>query len=140
MWYYTFTKQKGGYPMGKFANVFKDLRIKSGLTQQEMADKLKISRSSIGMYENGEREPSFELLEIIADYFNVDMNYLLGKKELAEHIPQGYYLNEDARDMAQFVFQNPEYKILFDASRKVKKEDIQFVKEMIDRVSNNQSL
>lgn len=123
--------------MGKFANVFKELRIKSGLTQQEMADKLNISRSSIGMYENGEREPSFELLETIADYFNVDMNYLLGKKELSEHIPQGYYLNEDALNMAQFVFENPEYKVLFDATRKVKKEDIQFVKEMIDRVSNN---
>lgn len=121
--------------MGNFANVFKELRVKSGLTQQEMADKLKISRSSIGMYENGEREPSFELLEAIADYFNVDMNYLLGKKELSEHIPQGYYLNEDAREMAQFMYENPEYKVLFDASRKVKKEDIQFVKEMIDRMS-----
>ena len=121
--------------MGNFANVFKELRVKSGLTQQEMADKLKISRSSIGMYENGEREPSFELLEAIADYFNVDMNYLLGKKELSEHIPHGYYLNEDAREMAQFMYENPEYKVLFDASRKVKKEDIQFVKEMIDRMS-----
>ena len=47
-----------------------------------------------------------------------------------------YYLNEDARDMAQFLFENPEYKVLFDASRKVKPEDIQFVKEMIDRMSN----
>ena len=123
--------------MGKFANVLKGLRIKSGLTQQEMADKLNISRSSIGMYENGEREPSFELLEIIADYFNVDMNYLLGKKESSENIPQGYYLNEDARDMAQFLFDNPEYKVLFDSTRKVKKEDILFVKEMIDRMNNN---
>ncbi len=123
--------------MVKFANVLKGLRIKSGLTQQEMADKLNISRSSIGMYENGEREPSFELLEIIADYFNVDMNYLLGKKESSENIPQGYYLNEDARDMAQFLFDNPEYKVLFDSTRKVKKEDILFVKEMIDRMNND---
>ena len=122
--------------MGKFVNVLKVLRIKSGLTQQEMADKLNISRSSIGMYENGEREPSFELLETIADYFNVDMNYLLGKKESSENIPQGYYLNEDARDMAQFLYDNPEYKVLFDATRKVKKDDIQFVKEMIDRMNN----
>ncbi|MCM1225699.1 MAG: helix-turn-helix domain-containing protein [Lachnospiraceae bacterium] len=122
--------------MGKFANVLKELRIKSGLTQQEMADKLNISRSSIGMYENGEREPSFELLELIADYFNVDMNYLLGKKESSENIPQGYYLNEDARNMAQFLYENPEYKVLFDATRKVKKEDILFVKEMIDRMNN----
>jgi hypothetical protein len=48
-----------------------------------------------------------------------------------------YYLDDDARDMAQFMYENPEYKVLFDASRKVKKEDIQFVKEMIDRMSNN---
>lgn len=119
--------------MGKFADVFKYLRIQSGLTQQEMADKLKISRSSIGMYENGEREPSFELLENIADYFNVDMNYLIGKKELSENIPQGYYLNEDAREIAQFMFENPEYRVLFDASRKISKEDIETVKAIMDK-------
>ena len=58
-----------------------------------MADRLKISRSSIGMYENGEREPSFELLEAIADFFNVDMDYLLGKTSTAnqalEHKEKG---------------------------------------------------
>lgn len=122
--------------MGNFANIFRSLRLKSGLTQQEMADKLNISRSSIGMYENGEREPSFELLESIADFFNVDMNYLLGNKETSEHIPDQYYLNQDAREMAQFLFENPDYKVLFDASKKVKPEDIKFIAEMIDRMSN----
>ena len=43
-------------------------------------------------------------------------------------------LNDDARELAQFMFENPEYKVLFDASRKVKKEDIEFVKQMIDRM------
>lgn len=119
--------------MGDFPKVFKSLRQKSRLTQQEMADKLNISRSSIGMYENGEREPSFELLEQIADFFNVDMNYLLGKKESSEYIPRGYYLNDDAKEIAQFLYDNPEYKVLFDASKKVKKEDIEFVKQMLDR-------
>lgn len=123
--------------MGNFSNVFKALRIKSGMTQQEIADRLQISRSSIGMYENGEREPSFELLEAIADLFNVDMNYLLGKKETSEHIPDRYYLSDDARDMAEFLFQNPEYKVLFDASRKVSKEDIETVKTILDRFKNN---
>ena len=122
--------------MGSFAQVFKDLRTKSKLTQQEMADKLNISRSSGGMYESGERESSFELLEQIADYFNVDMNYLLGKSELSEHIPQGYYLNDDAREMAQFMFDNPEYKVLFDASRKVRKDDIALVKALMDKFKN----
>lgn len=122
--------------MGDFPNVFKSLRIKSGLTQQQMAEKLGLSRSTIGMYENGEREPSFEILEHIADLFNVDMNYLIGKTESTEIIPDSYYLNPEARDMAQFLFETPDYKVLFDASRKVKPEDIQFVKEMIDRMSN----
>jgi transcriptional regulator with XRE-family HTH domain len=119
--------------MGNFASVFKELRIKSGLTQQDIADRLKISRSSVGMYESGEREPGFELLESIADFFNVDMNYLLGKKELSEHIPQPYYLNEDAREMAQFMFDNPQYKVLFDASRKVSSSDIETVKAILDK-------
>ena len=47
-----------------------------------------------------------------------------------------YYLNEEARDMAQFLYENPAYKVLFDASRKVKPEDIQFITEMIDRMTD----
>ena len=122
--------------MGDFPNIFRKIREQSGLTQQQMADKLGVSRSAIGMYENGEREPNFETLELIADTFNVDMNYLLVKKPTTEVIPDRYYLDDDARDMAQFMYENPEYKVLFDASRKVKKEDIDFVKQMIDRMSN----
>lgn len=123
--------------MGNFQNIFKRLRSSSGLTQVEMAEKLGISRSTIGMYETGAREPDFETLEKIADFFNVDTDYLLGRTEQTTVLPETvghYYLNDEARELAQFMFKNPEYKVLFDASRKVKKEDIAFVKEMIDRV------
>lgn len=123
--------------MGDFKNVFKRLRTSTGLTQAEMAQKLGISKSTISMYENGNREPDFETLEMIADFFNVDIDYLLGRTDKTTLLPETvghYYLNEDAREMAQFMFENPEYKVLFDASRKVKKEDIAFVKEMMDRM------
>lgn len=67
--------------------------------------------------------------------FHVNTDYLLGRESsAAPESHRQYYLNDDARDMAQFLFENPEYKVLFDASRKVKKEDIDFVKQMIDRV------
>jgi transcriptional regulator with XRE-family HTH domain len=122
--------------MSVFSNIFKKIREQSGLTQQQMADKLGISRSAIGMYENGEREPNFETLELIADTFNVDMNYLLGKKPTTEVIPDSFHLNDYAKQFAQFISTNPDYKPLVDASLKVKKEDIPFVKEIIDRVSN----
>ncbi len=121
--------------MSNFQNIFKSLRLAMGYTQQEIADKLKISRSTIGMYETGSREPDYDTLELIADFFNVDIDYLLGRTDKTTVLPEStYYLNEDSRDIAQFMFENPEYKVLFDASRKVKKEDIEFVKQMIDRM------
>lgn len=124
--------------MGDFQNVFKQLRIASGYTQQEIAEKLGISRSTIGMYETGAREPDFETLEAIADFFNVDTDYLLGRTSKTTILPESsYYYNEEAREMAQFLFENPEYKVLFDATRNVKKEDIAFVKEMIDRLKKD---
>ena len=73
-------------------------------------------------------------LKEIAEYLEVSIDYLMTGKE--KEGGEAYYINDDAREMAQFMFENPEYKVLFDASRKVKKEDIQFVKEMIDRLSN----
>ena len=67
--------------MGDFQNVFKKLRLSHGYTQAELADALRISRSTIGMYETGAREPDFETLEIIADFFNVDTDYLIGRED-----------------------------------------------------------
>ena len=67
--------------MAKFNERLKLLRRESGLSQQDFAKQLGTSKSSINMYERGEREPSLETLEAIADYFNVDMDFLLGKSE-----------------------------------------------------------
>lgn len=65
--------------MGEFKNVLKQLRQSSNMTQEELAKKLKIAKSTVSMYENGNREPDRETMEAIADFFNVDMNYLYGR-------------------------------------------------------------
>ena len=121
--------------MSEFKNMLKYLRERSGMSQLELAQKLGVAKSTVGMYESGKREPNFQTKEEIADIFNVDMNFLHGIKESEN---DSYYLNDDARDLAQFLYDNPEYKILFDASRKVKKEDIQLVKDLMDRMSGNE--
>lgn len=59
----------------------KYLRENANISQQTLADKIGISKSSINMYERGEREPGLETLEAIADFFNCDMDYLLGKSD-----------------------------------------------------------
>lgn len=64
-----------------FSHRLKQLRISHELTQKELADKLNVSQNAIYNWENGKREPDFETLEFIADIFNVDMDYLLGRAD-----------------------------------------------------------
>lgn len=79
---------------------------------------------------NAKTYPRIDKIEMMANYFGVSKADLV--EEPVEDEP--YYLNEDARELAQFMCENPEYKVLFDASRKVKKSDIEFVKQMIDHM------
>ena len=68
--------------MSMFAQRLKLLRNEADLSQQELAKQLKcVSKSSINMYERGEREPGLETTEAIADFFNVDIDYLYGRTD-----------------------------------------------------------
>lgn len=72
--------------MSRFSAKFKELRINSNLTQQELARSFSVSQSTIAMWENGKRRPDIESLESIADFFNVDLNYLTGNSDTATRI------------------------------------------------------
>lgn len=67
--------------MSNFSERLKFLRKERDYTQDQLANFLGISRSSLAMYEQGRRNPDFETLEAMADIFNVDIDYLLGKKD-----------------------------------------------------------
>jgi SOS-response transcriptional repressors (RecA-mediated autopeptidases) len=58
--------------------------MKKGLRQEDLALKFKLSKSAIGMYERDEREPSIELIHKFADFFNVSVDYLLGRTDTPE--------------------------------------------------------
>lgn len=73
--------------MADFASIIKRLRLERGITQEQLASMLKVSRSTIGMYETGSREPDFETCEAIADIFNVDMDYLIGRSTVERKDP-----------------------------------------------------
>ena len=68
--------------MPNFSERFKLLRKERGLSQAALATELGFTKSSVNMYERGDREPGLESLETIADFFNVDMDYLLGKSDV----------------------------------------------------------
>ena len=65
-----------------FKDRLKELRASRNLTQMRLAEALGIAKSTISMYENGNREPDYETLELIADFFNVNIGSLITEKTL----------------------------------------------------------
>lgn len=121
-------------PTNKFQRKLKELRKTNHLTQGELGKILGVGASTISMYENGERMPNYDMLETIADYFNVNMSTLIDNEE---KLREDYYLDAEAREYAEFLFHNPEYRVLFSASRNVKKEDLEFVKRLLDKFAKH---
>lgn len=64
-----------------FGETLKNLRKKYDLSMEELADEIGFGSSTISQYERGLREPNFERLRIIKEYFGVDYNFLLEDKE-----------------------------------------------------------
>lgn len=116
----------------------KRIMYDAGKTQIEVAKDLKISKATISSWMNGTRIPRMDKIDILCNYFNVSRADIMEEKpDQDQNSGQvgEYHLNNDARELAEFLHKNPEYKVLFDASRKVKKKDIGFMVEMIERMS-----
>jgi len=61
-------------------NILKQLRINAGKLQKDIAAYLGVNRTTYLRYEKGETEPDYQTLRKIADYFNVSVDYLLGRE------------------------------------------------------------
>ena len=59
-------------------NRIKKLRIESGLTQMELAEKVGMANNTLSRYENEKRKPKEEVLQKLADFFDVSVPYLQG--------------------------------------------------------------
>lgn len=124
--------------MASFREMLKYLRSRENLSQSELAEKLDVAKSTISMYEVGKREPDFETLEAIADLFNVDMNFLLGKDGSENDC---YYLNEETRQIAQDAFENLELRTLFKVARNMSPErlktHVSFMEDLMRQEKGN---
>jgi len=70
-----------GYLLGNEEMKIRSLRTKKRLSQQALADKLGVARSTVAMWEKGSSEPDNRKLKILADIFNVSVDYLLGREK-----------------------------------------------------------
>lgn len=70
-----------------FNIILGNLRTSHKLTQDDLAKILNVSKITIDMYESGVREPNYEILCAISDYFNVDIDFLLGHQAITNDAP-----------------------------------------------------
>lgn len=64
------------------------LRKENRLTQEELADKLHISRSGYARYETGDRTPPVETLMLFADFYETSLDYLMGRTSIRKPYPK----------------------------------------------------
>ena len=70
--------------MGNFVERFSELREGRGITYSALANELDVSLRALKYYNSGEREPSMSVLIALADYFDVSLDYLVGRSDVAE--------------------------------------------------------
>lgn len=81
----------------------KALREERGLKQEELAKILSIAPSTIGMYERDAREPNDEIKLKLAEFFDVSIDYLLGKSEIrnSEDLKNVKFANSGGLDVSE---------------------------------------
>ncbi len=117
----------------------KQRRKELGMTQAELAKKTGYTdKSTIAVIESGKNNLRQSKIQAFADALDCDPLWLIGLDEQEPEEIHPYYIDDDARAAAEFLHHNPKYKVLFDAARNVSEKDIEFVKQMIDRVTGNE--
>ncbi|MDI6553128.1 helix-turn-helix domain-containing protein [Leuconostoc falkenbergense] len=60
----------------------RELRKEQGVARQDLADEMLISKRTLTRYESGERQPTLSMVFDLADYFNVSIDYLVGRSDV----------------------------------------------------------
>lgn len=124
--------------MADIGKRIKNRRKELGITQEELAQKLGYkNKSTIAKIENGTNDIVQSKVVEFAKALDTTVAALMGWDDAEPEQEPHYYLDDEAREMAEFMHKNPNYKVLFDAVRNVSAEDIEFVRQMIDRTTNN---
>ena len=111
--------------MTTFVERLKALREGRHLSQRELAYQAGLSKSLISMLESGAREPRTEHLEALADFFNVDIDYLLGRSDQTTILdPERLFVQQ----------QFEKHGILFRKIGRLSDEDAKFVEAFVDKL------
>ncbi|MDI6604079.1 MAG: helix-turn-helix transcriptional regulator [Thermoanaerobacteraceae bacterium] len=125
-----------------FGERLSQLRKEKGLTQEELAKALNMTRSSLSLYEIGKRDPDTDTLRKIADFFNVSVDYLLGNTDIRNPADEITGVLSDDPELAEFwneLKEREDLKLLFKQTRNLSPKAIKQVMRIIKAIEEEES-
>lgn len=116
----------------QFINRLKSIMSERKITQSELSKRTGIRQSSISDWLNGRYEPKQDKIYLIAQALGVSPSWLLGYDETTSNQTEGYYVDPEAAEFAEYLRTRPEARLLFSASRGISKEDMEKAVEYIE--------
>lgn len=117
-----------------FGDRLKLLRKNGNYTQKELGEKLNVSGRVIGYYESNERFPDKETLTRLADFFDVSVDYLLGRTDIRNNIKDNKIdidKNEKDNDIEKIIDELMEQKGLMLCGEPMSEEDMFLLRNSI---------
>lgn len=114
-----------------FAMNLRRLLALNGKQPADIVRDLQIPFSTVSNWINGDKYPRMGKVELLANYFGVQKSDLTEDK--GEEVPESYYLDDEAKELAEFMYKNPNYKALFHAARNIPAKDLETVKTIIEK-------
>lgn len=112
----------------------KKWREHRNLKQSELAEMLGVSDKTVSSWEINRTEPKMGMVEKISSALHCKKTDIIGIDDVSD---EPYYLNEETREIAQEVFENPELRSLFHVARDIPPErlkaHIEFMKNLKDQ-------
>lgn len=118
-------------------DIFEQLLQKNGITTYKLCKDTGISQTTISNWKTGRSIPKQDKMKTIADYFNVSIEYLTSGKE--KEGGETYYLNEETKEIAETIFNNPNLKMLFDASKNASAKRLMTYYNMISELEKKEN-
>lgn len=115
-----------------FINRLKNIMSERKITQSELSKRTGIRQSSISDWLNGRYEPKQDKIYLIAQALGVSPSWLLGYDETPSNQTDGYYVDPETAEFAEYLRTRPEARLLFSASRGISKEDMEKAVEYIE--------
>ena len=109
----------------QFINRLKSIMSERKITQSELSKRTGIRQSSISDWLNGRYEPKQDKIYLLAQALGVSPSWLLGYDETTSNQTEGYYVDPETAEFAEYLRTRPEARLLFSASRGISKEDME---------------